>query len=503
MDLRDNQVEMKLNIRDLLWDLLTQWKAVLLASLIMMLLIAGLKYYTDTNAYKAALQSAKEAEEMKSVPVEEQISKILDAFPADERTKIEYAIQQKEWLDEKTDYVNKSILLNTNPTSQRTLILDYCITAGNKSDAIAVALARGYAFYMNDEKVLDQVRQVIGSDLDNKYIAELISTPFSNPYDKNGEIIDADAGAVVLETRVVMPEGVDAEQMEKAVTAALKDYSRELSGTVGDHTIKLLKSSEANLYNRDAVNSRDTILSTIYSMQNTYIKSTEILLTDQQLAASEAVVALKRSVANGTQQIQESAETAGADAVQKPRIGKKYLMLGFILGAMAYVFVYMLYVMLKGNVSSAEQLEYYSGSRLLGEVYYRNKNAKNKLMQSKLVDGIRFKDKLDENRQVDKLISSIMAVCQHANASDFTLFRLVDADDDNNGLIDKIINKAKDCGIDTAVEDITGEVDEQKLVSAKNAICIAGNRSKAKSVMDLRSLLNEYDIKQLGNVFLG
>ena len=34
MDLRDNQVEMKLNIRDLLWDLLTQWKAVLLASLI-------------------------------------------------------------------------------------------------------------------------------------------------------------------------------------------------------------------------------------------------------------------------------------------------------------------------------------------------------------------------------------------------------------------------------------------------------------------------------------
>ena len=96
-----------------------------------------------------------------------------------------------------------------------------------------------------------------------------------------------------------------------------------------------------------------------------------------------------------------------------------------------------------------------------------------------------------------------MAVCQHADASDFTLFRLVDADDDNNGLIDKIINKAKDCGIDTAVEDITGEVDEQKLVSAKNAICIAGNRSKAKSVMDLRSLLNEYDIKQLGNVFLG
>ena len=57
----------EINIKELIWDLLAQWKAVLLVSLIMALLMCGARYAKDKSAFDASIIAQKEAEAQKAL----------------------------------------------------------------------------------------------------------------------------------------------------------------------------------------------------------------------------------------------------------------------------------------------------------------------------------------------------------------------------------------------------------------------------------------------------
>jgi V/A-type H+-transporting ATPase subunit E len=63
------------NIRDMIWDLLSQWKAVLIVAVITAILATGAKYIQDNNQYKAELEKKAQAEKM-----------VADAKAENERT---------------------------------------------------------------------------------------------------------------------------------------------------------------------------------------------------------------------------------------------------------------------------------------------------------------------------------------------------------------------------------------------------------------------------------
>ena len=71
--------EMVVNTKEIVWDILQQWKAVLIAAVIMMLLVGGLKYYKDTSEYESA-EASKEAEAQTGISVEQKIEDVLAVF---------------------------------------------------------------------------------------------------------------------------------------------------------------------------------------------------------------------------------------------------------------------------------------------------------------------------------------------------------------------------------------------------------------------------------------
>jgi len=492
----------EIRIQDLIWNLLSQWKAVLIVAILIAIIITGMKYTRDINAYNEAIDSQRQAEEMSNIPVDEQIAKVLEPFSEEDVTKVEYLIAQREWVEKEKDYYNNSILLNVDPTSQRTLILDYYIEAEEKTNTIAATLGYSYSAYITNEKIVEKLRQIINPDIDKKYISELINTPV-NYNGGSGYISSIDDGDLVLEIKIVLPEYVDAKAIESTITTSLEEYSSELQKIIGTHSISLIRSDEANLYNSNAVNNKNGIIASISNIETIYLKNAESTLSDEQKAAADAIISIKKNaqkaenIANGTAEI----EIKKDEMPVKPNISKKYAVLGLILGFLMYALLLLLYIVFRARIISANQLEQYTSNRLLGEIYFSNDyKGLSKLLHSKKINGIRYKDKLDVDKQIEKAVTSIDAACKYSEADKINLLLLSVNNEERE--IQKLLDEIHNKGIETEVVNID-ETIESKLIHMDNTLIITGNNSKVADLCNLSSLIGTYHLPQLGDLYLG
>lgn len=497
------QQGMEINLREIIWDLLSQWKAVLIAALIMMLLVTGAKYHRDSNAYDAAMQD-KEAAQTESTP-DERIADILEALPDDEVATVEYMIKQNEWIETEKEYMNNSILMNTNPANQRTLLLDYFISASDSAESKMTALMYGYAGYLSNEKLINSVGQIIAPGTDSKYIAELISANSDNSGKQSGNytlITDSASDGAVMEVRIVLPDEADAAAVESAVTTALTGYTSELGNKIGNHEISLISSSEAYLFNNVAVTNHNNIMSTVYNLQNN-AKNMKMTLSDGQKAAIESITAIKKEAAAAAQEVNDESEKEVVEAEpSRPGISKKYAVLGFVLGALIYAFIYVLLIIITGRVNYASDAERYTQSRLLGEIYTRTENKTLRmLMHSNLVNKYRYRNKTDADLQMEKLSDTLEAVCRHEGIQDAVVINL--AGERSKAMLNKIAEKVSAKGLNINPIEISEDVEEKSLLSLTHALIAMDSKTKISKVTKTASLCNDYDVNTLGSVFIG
>lgn len=484
-----------ISVRDIIWDLLAQWRALLLIALLMMLLVVGLKYTKDIKVYNTA-QQEKENEAVANIPADQKIADILDTLPDDERATVEFMVKQDEWIETEKEYLNKSILMNANPENQRTLLIDYFISDEDGSDATTTALYNAYIDHLWSEDIIEGIKSAMGVDVENRYISELISS-----YNGTSNINGADQNAM-FEVRVALPDGADAGAVEKSITDVMTGYSSELNSRIAPHTIKLIGSSETYFCNIGAINNRNNILYSVNNLTNN-AKNLKTNLSDAETAAIEGIKAIKKEATNIDTSKEADDDGVEAQVPPKPGFSKKYALLGFILGAMMYAFLYTLYIILKGKITSSGQTEYYTGSRLLGEVYHVGEHKGiRQLLHSKLVDNIRYKGRLDEDKQIAKASSSIESVCRHAGTDTITLFKLSGI---SNGadVLAKISDTIREKGFSVDVKDVNEDSIEEDLLTAGNAVCISGSDSKANDLLALAGLMRDYDVNQLGNIYIG
>ena len=481
----------EINIFELFWDLLSQWKAILVVAIITSMLTAGFRYYQEIKSYNDSRESKKKAEEMAKVPKEEQINQVLENFSPDDVAAIEFVVQQKEWVAAERDYYSNSILLQTNPTNQRTLLLDYYLDSQGNDGSVSATLAYSYMGFLTSERIVDGLRKIIDPSSENKYIAELIIPPNKGEY-----VPGADDGDVVIQAKVVLPEDTDAAAVEKLITDELEKYSEELTKSIGPHVISLLRTSEARLYNTDAVNNRNSIVAHIFNIQNTYLKNTESNLSEKQRAAVNAIMAIKNSTESKTE-IVAIEETDG-----RPTLRIKNLLLGFILGVALYAGLYLIRIVLKGRVLTPQMASSYSDSRLLGEIYYSGEiSGINCLFHSNYVNKIRYRKKIDSDTQTRKASSAISSVCKHADTTDLTVIDMAGRTQECNRIVNEILVSLQDDGISLNHIDAVSGIDEKMLLQVKNAVLLIDSDTKMADLWNATQLCNSYDVRRLGSVY--
>lgn len=496
------QPQMEINLLEVIWDLLEQWKAVLAVAIMMALLISGMKYSRDLTRYNSAQRAKEEVEQLGKTP-EERIADILKSLPEREVATVEFMVNQNEWIEKEKEYMNNSILMNTNPTNQRTLILDYYISVSDVSDAKMTALVYGYAGYLKDESLLNNIGDIIAPDAEQKYIAELISSNV----DMNGTgnvsgkdttpMIDSDADGAIMEIRIVLPDNADVTSVETAMTSSLSKYTTELKNKIGNHSINLINSTEAHIFNASAVNNHNIIMTTIYNLQSNE-KNMQAALTGSQRAAIDSIKAIKREAKESAATGQEGKQSS-YEVMQKPGVNKKYTLLGFMLGVIGYGFTYLLLLIIKGRINTVNDAVRYSQARLIGEIYQKQEcKGLCKLLHSNLVCKYRYGKKADTDNQINNTIDALEAVCKQEGLQEVAI---ISTADDREGVITEIIDKAKEKNIETRLIKVLDTVNIKEISSLTHAVLFTDTETKISKLAELVTACKDYDVSVVGNVF--
>lgn len=485
------QIEMEINLKEVIWDLLEQWKAILITALIAAVLFCGAKYVKDVRSVEAVEQNKAEAEKYADTPAEERISAVLEGLSDEDATAAMNMASQYEWLDSQKAYLKNSILMNTDPTQQRVLKFVYYISGTEQN---AAPITRAYSSYIGSRDFVAELKKIIAPNSDDKYIGELIQT-YSENANSEEELFPN-----VLNIRIVMLDDTDADAVAQLVSKELSEQSKQLSERLAAHKLQRLLLEEATIYNYDGVNKKTNTIDGINNLQNT-IKNAETNLSEEQKNAANTIYAILKESdeagivgENGEASVSEIDEESieGSSA----RISKKFALLGFILGVLAYTFVYLLMLMGRKQVNYASDTENYTGARLLGEIYYFNEHkGLEKLTKSKFIEDIRYKGLKDEKEQIKKTVDTIAAVCKHAEVKDLAVLNL----GDNICDITEDIEKK---GIKTKKYNFK-DYKEEDLLDTKSMLLQIGDRTKLVDVTRAISLCDEYNVKVIGSTFTG
>lgn len=481
----------EIDLKDLMWKLLIQWKAVLLVCIAMALLVPGIKYAKDSNAYKAELANKKKAEEEASKPAEERIDAELKLLPADQREDVLFVVQQQDMINIQKDYLNDSILLNTDPANQRQLALKFVLKSETGTDMRT--LADAYSTCIRRTSSLESLREIISPDTSLEYIDELIDT-------ENKDILAGDAESAVYTVTITLPDNANADRIIELIDSEISSFHDEISSNVGDHNILKANVEDHSVFNQDIIKRRTDLTDSI-SRLNSSIDNEKGKLSPEQHAAYETIVAIKQSsddVHNATYE-----NDASLTDLQKPGFSKKHSVLGFLLGAFLYAGIYVVVLILKRIVASANTAQHYTGTRLLGEVYKISEHkGLSALFYSSIVAKWRYKDKLDADKQINYLASTVDAVCTHNNTDKITLL-LTGICPEFNDLTNQIVKKCKSEGKKKGIDVLNAdEMDEKALNSVIKAVYMVSGGSRMDKLGSLMSLVRDYDVTPLGTVYL-
>ena len=482
----------ELDFKEIAWNILSQWKAVLLLSLVLMLIICGSQYRKDMEQYKSDVAAKEEAAKMNVLSQEERIEAVMDALPEEERAAAYFIISERDWAKKQKEYLRESILMQTDPANQRVLKIVFDIDCENNDDV--PVLVHSYMTYLYSNEVIEAIKPSIKANTENKYIEEL----FYNDGIKETDT-DISGNSGTIEVSIVLPEDADAEAVASAISSAFSDYNKEKAKN-RPHSIEMAEFDVVHTYNSNNVNKRMSAFNNVNNIENT-LRTAETALSASQRAAVEAVMKIKGEANN------DSGSDIAENTLSKPTISKKHILLSLILGICFYIVAYIAFLIFRGCINSAADAAHHTQSRTLGEIYYAGDNkGLRKLFHSNIISKVRYKNKRDAEGQINKLVNSLKAVCEHAGISSFSIINITGKDDTNsftvNEILDKMADSAKSIYPDASLINITDSFEESDMLSLDDALLIVSNNTKVSELEDMMSLCCDYGKKILGNVYV-
>ena len=105
---------------EIIFSMLSQWKAVLLVSLIAAIAVSGMKYIRDVKNYNSAA-NAQQDEVTVAEDKDEQIESIYSGLADNDRLIVEQTMRLRNSLEAKNKYMNDSVLMHLNPYNVKVL----------------------------------------------------------------------------------------------------------------------------------------------------------------------------------------------------------------------------------------------------------------------------------------------------------------------------------------------------------------------------------------------
>lgn len=474
----------EINLIDLVFKVLYQWKLIIPFSLIIGLLVSGLMYVRDTNRYNntVAFGSESEAslEDYTTKLTEEEIASVYDVSALE-------AI-----MKDNISFRDNAPTMKVDPYNVHRLNLSYLIKTN--STVSSVSIRKLYEDILLSSDSIQSLSNAIGEDVDSCYLEDLVSL---NKVPLDSVVIDEEQKEEsVLKIEITLLPDVNAQKIKDSINDTITNNYEYVSEKLGEHSIDLIFEDESVSVDRDLADSINIINSNIISNRTSVKNSLNALSNDQK--------ALYEFLANQDKnQIEDNTESIEEVELTSPSFSIKYLALGIILGAFLYCLMIFLKEILAPTVSEADELASTIGLRSFGEVYsFAPSGFMPALTSSRFIYNLRYKKHLNSDNQISLMTERICTYCTKKDLKEVTIVSVSEMSEIEKATIDSIIKQIGDKGIAISVlsaSDATPDISNEKSIIP----VLLSNKTKYRSLDELFGLCRDYGIDVLGTVFIG
>ena len=408
----------ELNLADIFWKVLMQWRPIIVFSILVALAVSGIKYYKDTATYKTAVQATTEQKTEKTSYSEKDIKKLQDKLSDTELNAVENAVfnQRKILTDQK--YLDSSILMQIDSQNKHVVCIDYYISGAKPK--FSELLCRSFSSRFYDRDILKKLSQTMNEDINPSDLQKVMGELIDVDYTGTTQSVSTAAGEgyqvstevyPVITVSVVLPSDTDSAAVVKAVNVSMKSISKDLNKTVGKHQLNVLESYDKYTVDNDLKDTQNRVKDEILTSQSNNATAIESFTDDQKSLYNAEILNLKdemgidatetkNSSAKGSTSASSESDTtsakeSGSDtnsksdtasgdksgstsasddsltslSAEKPSFSKKYCAVGFIGGLFIYIVCYILIIALRHRVNSGDDLAGVTNLRKFGEYH--------------------------------------------------------------------------------------------------------------------------------------
>ena len=474
-----DRVEISVDWKALIVELLGQWKMILLIAFLSGLAVMLLLYQNDVKAYNTIEPSAEkqtsadQAYNAFEKSLNDNSREALMFLDVVDRTTVENVLREYQVCISHEEAYYNSIYMNLDPNRERRLVMEYALITNADEDSFKGALIQSYALSLKDRDLIEALGAVLKADSIDQYLDQLI---FATD-DDHHEIIGGDQGR--MEIIAILPEEADAEAVKNLITDHISQRSIEL-GKQHAHNMELLASEEVWIVDEDLNYKKNDINNKIVALNKT-LSTDKNALTQKQMQVYEYVVSSEAGmIEDGTKNLAQALESI--NGVEPPHLKITNFVGGLLLGLLAYICIFLLYVVCGGKIYSQKVAENLLQTYTLGNVYLPCRNtAIRRMFNSRIVKKLQSKN---ISSDLESLTNNISTACKLNNTDTITLLEISETEEERQ-LLEKLKSKLND-SISAKVKALDDCSDTEMLEMPPVVVSVCENHTRNK---DLKAFL--------------
>lgn len=350
--------EIDIEIKDLIWELVRRWRIIVVMALICAIGLTAYQYRSDMN--KTDVVVVKKTQE-----------ELENAMSVQDVSEVRGAVALLHQLEQKSLYMDESVLMQINPYAEDAVLLQYVVEADATVEDV---IADAYVSYVEDGYLAQAL--LSAEDAETVYIDELISVvkDTTNMYVYSDTMTDGiqmtidgtDAGACIT----VKVCGIDEESsviLAGKVKDALAQYGSVLSQKAGAHQLTLVDEKTCVLVDQALAELQNRNATAVKTLSNNIDKMKNEMTGDQ-------ITLYTYRVTNVIASTSPAATTTSAPKTVS--ISVKHAVIGFVVGAVLGCGIALALYLLSARLRNSEEIKTLYQVKVLGNVANPQKRRK-------------------------------------------------------------------------------------------------------------------------------
>lgn len=390
--------EREIDLLDMIADILSHWRGLLVALIIGAVLMGGFSYVKSYRNVQST-QMVEEEPELDELAVEEQLTQLEDSLSDSEKISVAATVDDEREYLYKDTYYRESIYMHLDPLNIARTELVYRIQAEDGS--LAQRLGTVYKNIVGGVGLYDWVEQQAG--IAAEYAAELISVSTDPAIFVGNGAQNISIGSDSLKVTVMQKDEKTCEQLAEAVNSYMEEQQKNLAEKLGSHELILLSETSGKIISTDTMARQIDYGNQLINLK-AGIASAKAGFTEDQQKYYDLLTWEEET--REAEMDQKDTTTEEEPVLASPSVSKKYVLLGAVLFAFVYAGILFLIYIFNSKLRVSDELQSLYHIPQIGVVV---KDSKKKFILDKWVDDLRHygKRKFDAEQSLELAFAAV------------------------------------------------------------------------------------------------